>query len=60
MLLLAVMRGGLDVAALQDNGMIRLIDLEPYRIPFDDDTFDLVVSEQVLEHAPLASFIQSY
>jgi len=43
-------KDGLDVAAMQNNGMIRLIDLESYRIPFDDDTFDLVVSDQVLEH----------
>ncbi|MBN2388285.1 MAG: class I SAM-dependent methyltransferase [Anaerolineales bacterium] len=30
---------------------LRLIDQEPYRLPFDDDTFDLVFSTSVLEHA---------
>lgn len=30
--------------------ILRQLDLTPYRIPFDDNTFDYVFSEQVLEH----------
>jgi len=43
-------KDGSDVAAMKKDGTIRLIDLQSYRIPFDDDTFDFVVSDQVLEH----------
>ena len=31
-------------------GVLREIDLDPYHLPFDDCTFDVVVSDQVLEH----------
>lgn len=30
--------------------ILRQLELTPYRIPFDDNTFDYVFSEQVLEH----------
>lgn len=41
---------GLDVEGLHSYGLIRLIKREPYRLPFADDAFDLVVSDQVFEH----------
>jgi SAM-dependent methyltransferase len=31
-------------------GILREIDLDPYRLPFDDCTFDVVISDQVMEH----------
>lgn len=31
-------------------GLLRLIQEDPYRLPFDDDSFDFVFSEQVFEH----------
>lgn len=37
-------------SALKETNRIRLINQNPYRIPFDDNTFDLVFSWQVLEH----------
>ncbi|MFO1217387.1 MAG: class I SAM-dependent methyltransferase [Burkholderiaceae bacterium] len=50
---------GCDVAQYSDSdecrtlysqGVLRLIRTEPYRLPFDDHTFDVVVSNQVFEH----------
>jgi ubiquinone/menaquinone biosynthesis C-methylase UbiE len=41
---------GLDVDVLKIDGIIRFIKREPYRLPFADDAFDLVVSDQVFEH----------
>ncbi len=35
---------------LVQNGILRQIRGEPYRIPFDDCTFDVVISDQVFEH----------
>lgn len=35
---------------LVEQGILRDIDLEPYHLPFDDCTFDAVISDQVLEH----------
>jgi SAM-dependent methyltransferase len=35
---------------LHNSDRIRLIDLDDYRIPFDDSTFDVVISDQVFEH----------
>jgi len=32
------------------NELIREIQLHPYRLPFEDNTFDVVVSDQVFEH----------
>jgi len=43
-------KDGADVAVMQKEGTIRLIDLQSYRLPFDDGMFDLVVSDQVMEH----------
>lgn len=40
---------GPDVERLHSNGWIRRIE-EPYRLPFPDDSFDLVVSDEVFEH----------
>jgi SAM-dependent methyltransferase len=42
---------GTDIKLSQENNFIRRIhDLSAYRIPFDDETFDFVYSEQVFEH----------
>src|SRR4030095_12613398 len=41
---------GPDVERLHRNGLIRLIEREPYRLPFSDDSFDVVLSDQVFEH----------
>jgi SAM-dependent methyltransferase len=41
---------GPDVEGLHSNGLIRLIERKPYRLPFAEDAFDLVVSDQVFEH----------
>jgi len=35
---------------LVDEGVVRAIDASNYRIPFQSDQFDMVVSHQVLEH----------
>jgi SAM-dependent methyltransferase len=37
-------------ANLVAQGILRDIDLNPYHLPFDDCTFDVVVSDYVLEH----------
>jgi len=39
-----------DVDILLQNKTIRLIELKPYRLPFDDNTFDYVYSNHVIEH----------
>lgn len=39
-----------DIPELARHGHVRLIETAPYRIPFDDDSFDIVYSCQVLEH----------
>lgn len=36
--------------ALLSNGRLRLIERNPYRLPFEDQAFDLVYSDQVFEH----------
>jgi ubiquinone/menaquinone biosynthesis C-methylase UbiE len=41
---------GPDVESLCGNGLIRLIEREPYRLPFADNTFHVVISDQVFEH----------
>jgi len=35
---------------LVNQGVLRDIDLDPYHLPFDDATFDVVISDQVMEH----------
>ena len=35
---------------LVQQGILRNIDLDPYQLPFDDGTFDIVISDQVFEH----------
>lgn len=43
---------GADMAAnLGSSGRLRPIDPDPYRLPFNDATFDVVVSTSVFEHA---------
>ncbi|MDX6581818.1 MAG: hypothetical protein QOI10_1002 [Solirubrobacterales bacterium] len=41
---------GCDIALERQTEALRLIPAGPYRLPFDDRQFDLVVSDQVLEH----------
>lgn len=41
---------GPQVDELARQGHIRLIEQAPYRLPFDDGEFDLVVSNEVFEH----------
>lgn len=41
---------GANVEKLHQQGIIRLIEGNPYRLPFDDGTFDFVLSDQVFEH----------
>jgi SAM-dependent methyltransferase len=43
-------KNGPFVQDLSARGMIRLIDTSPYRLPFEDDFFDVVYSQQVFEH----------
>ena len=43
---------GVDIVLDEENDFLRPINTKGnYRIPFDDETFDFVFSEQVLEHA---------
>lgn len=39
-----------DTDGLKDNNIIRLIPSSNYRLPFEDDAFDLIISNQVFEH----------
>ncbi len=39
-----------DQRELAAAGRLRAIEREPYRLPFDNDSFDLVLSNQVFEH----------
>jgi SAM-dependent methyltransferase len=41
---------GPDVEDLHSEGLLRPIEKEPYRLPFTDTTFDIVISDQVFEH----------
>lgn len=36
--------------ASADENVFRMMDMNDYRIPFDDNTFDVVISDQVFEH----------
>ena len=39
-----------DTKLMQSENLIRLIDMDSYKLPFDDDAFDLIISDQVFEH----------
>jgi ubiquinone/menaquinone biosynthesis C-methylase UbiE len=39
-----------DTGSMERNGIVRLIDKKNYAVPFDDNTFDLILSDQVFEH----------
>lgn len=41
---------GAQTDALIDAGHIKLIEQSPYRLPYDDNSVDFIVSETVLEH----------
>jgi 2-polyprenyl-3-methyl-5-hydroxy-6-metoxy-1,4-benzoquinol methylase len=41
---------GARVESLRQAGGISLIAPEPYRLPYDDASFDIVVTNQVMEH----------
>jgi ubiquinone/menaquinone biosynthesis C-methylase UbiE len=41
---------GPDVQSQHDQGLIRLIERSPYRLPYPNDSFDIVLSDQVFEH----------
>ncbi|HFD32219.1 MAG TPA: methyltransferase domain-containing protein, partial [Gammaproteobacteria bacterium] len=39
-----------DTDSMHEKKLIRLINMEPYSLPFADNTFDLIISNQVFEH----------
>ena len=39
-----------DTGSMEREGIVRLIDKEHYALPFNDNTFDLIFSDQVFEH----------
>lgn len=41
---------GPDTDQLRQQGVLLLISADPYRLPYEDRTFDFVVSDQVFEH----------
>lgn len=43
-------KNGPFVKPLEESGIISKIKLEPYHLPYDDNTFDFVFSNQVFEH----------
>lgn len=40
----------IDTGSMERKGIVRLIDKKHYALPFKDNTFDLVFSDQVFEH----------
>jgi SAM-dependent methyltransferase len=42
---------GCDISEYRADDRVKMIERSPYRIPYDDAQFDLVVSTSVLEHA---------
>lgn len=45
-----VFKDGKYVQELQEKSLIRKINAAPYTLPFPDNTFDIVLSDQVMEH----------
>ena len=43
-------KSGPRTASLRDAHLLKLIEIHPYRLPFEDASFDFVVSVSVLEH----------
>jgi ubiquinone/menaquinone biosynthesis C-methylase UbiE len=41
---------GSEVESLSKKGLIRLLEDDPYRLPFEDNSIDIVVTDQVFEH----------
>ncbi len=40
----------IDTKPIHDKNIIRLIDSRPYKLPFEDNTFKVILSDQVFEH----------
>jgi len=40
----------IDAKSMHDENIIRLINSQPYKLPFKNDTFNIILSEQVFEH----------
>jgi cyclopropane fatty-acyl-phospholipid synthase-like methyltransferase len=45
-----VFKDGPCVSSDSKEGILRLMNMKPYRLPFADESFDVVVSDQVFEH----------
>lgn len=45
-----VLRDTEGARRLAENGLVREIQMQPYRLPYADNTFDVVFSDQVFEH----------
>lgn len=45
-----VFKDGPNVERLRQQGWLRLIEADPYRLPFEDNTFDILLTDQVFEH----------
>jgi 2-polyprenyl-3-methyl-5-hydroxy-6-metoxy-1,4-benzoquinol methylase len=41
---------GKDVDFLTKCGLINNINIDPYQLPYDDNTFDIIITNQVMEH----------
>ncbi|VAX13112.1 hypothetical protein MNBD_GAMMA24-1919 [hydrothermal vent metagenome] len=40
----------IDTQSIHDKNIIRLINFSPYKLPFEDNIFDLILNDQVFEH----------